>query len=829
MVDMSLVNWMYQSSLAQYLKWFDKSLKDSQPANLVHQRVQNIIDFMTYHIYDNVSRGLFGRDQLTFKLMCALRISSTANLLANEEIQTFLKCGSALATDKLPKKPFDWLQPNAWANCVALSQSLDFFRDLLMCIGGNEKKQTTFFFFFLNLLLLHANVDTKAWRLWYESETPESLDIPVLQERLQQIKMRSFMKMVLVRALRDDRMTLSSQGFVAEVMGEKYIQPLTVTMEEVWKTSDKLTPTILMLTPGADPTQTLKDLARKMGAGVEIVSMGEGQEPHATKAITSSMGKGDWALLQNCHLGLKYMASLPDQLKKWNEETKVEDGFRLWITCEPHEQFPISLLQISVKVTQEAPQGMKAGLLRSYRTLVNKDRLQRVDKKEWRDLVFALCFLHSTVQERRKFGSLGWNIPYEFNESDLDASLMFLEKHMFNSPQDISWPTVQYMICEAQYGGRITDNFDRILFNTYGTAWLGSQCFDSNFTFQSTKGGFNYTIPRVATVEEYTNYIQQFPANDSPEIFGLHANAELTCGSTLAAIILNTILDTQPKESSGSSGKTREEIVKANCQELLERMPADYVEEDVRDKIKKRPKAELDFIFGKKDTRGVNGFEVPLNVFLYQEIVRLQATISNVRNTLKSLILAIDGVVIMTPNLQLALNSIYDAKPPRYWFQDASGATIAWTLPSLALWFQGLLDREKQLTDWLVHGRPNVHWMTGFFNPQGFLTAMKQEVTRKHKNDRWALDDVILKTAILDEVDYRKFRSPPDDGGVYIRGLFLDGCSWDFKDKLLCESKPKELFTTLPIIHCTATTNKMVCFCFSLLLVFLIPKLHCLA
>ena len=804
MVDMALVNWMYQTSLAQYLKWFDYSLAHSKEATLVNQRVNNIIQYMTYHIYDNVNRSLFGNDKLTFKLMCSLRIGLTDNIVNQNEIQIFIKCGSSLAVDKLPKKPFDWLQPTAWANVIALSQSLDFFRDLPTVLSGNEK----------------------AWKIWYEDECPENCEIPVLQERLSQVSCPSFMKMSLVRALRDDRMTLATQDFIAAVMGKEYVEPLTVTMPEVWETSERFTPVILMLTPGADPTQILKDLSRSKGSGINIVSMGEGQEPYATKAIWDGMNKGDWALLQNCHLGLKYMAALPDNLKKWQEDMEntknsnnvngVHESFRLWITCEAHPQFPIALLQMSIKVTQEAPQGMKAGLQRSYRTLVNKDRLQRVDKPEWRTLVFALCFLHSTVQERRKFGPLGWNIPYEFNESDLDASLMFLEKHMY-STQEISWPTVNYMICEAQYGGRITDDFDRILFNTYGSSWLGSVCFDDAFAFANIKNNFIYKIPSSKTssnIDDYRKYIDGFPSNDSPEIFGLHVNADLTYGSTTAKAILDTILETQPKDSGGAGdgGLTREELVKQQCAELLERMPKYYIEEEVRDRIKKRPKAELDFVLNKQkgDRSGpVNGFEIPLNIFLYQEIVRLQASIHNVTSTLKNLILAIDGVVIMTPNLQIALNSIYDAKPPPYWFKDAGGAQIAWTLPTLALWFQGLLDREIQLTDWLMNGRPNVYWMTGFFNPQGFLTAMKQEVTRRHKLDRWALDDVVLKSTVLDEYDFKKIRGPPDDGGVYIRGLFLEGCSWDQKHKILTESKPKELYTVLPIVHCTAITAKM--------------------
>ena len=800
MVDMALVNWMYQTSLSQFLSWFDYSLKQSKSANLVNQRVNNIIQFMTYHIYDNVNRGLFGDDKLTFKLMCSLRICETENkLLNNSEIQTFLKCGSTLSLDKIKiKKPFDWINPTMWTNIISLSQNIDFFRDLPSLFINNEK----------------------LWKQYYEDEQPENLEIPILQERMEQNgsgKKSSFYKMLLIRAIRDDRMTLVSNEFVSTIMGEKYIQPLTVTMDQVYLSSDNKTPIILMLTPGADPTQTLKDLARQKQVSINIVSMGEGQEPHATKAIIDGMTKGDWALLQNCHLGLKYMSSLPDNLKKWQEEIgidKVVGTFRLWITCEAHPQFPIALLQMSVKVTQEAPQGMKAGLLRSYTTLVNKDRLQRVDKQEWRDLVFCLCFLHSVVQERRKFGPLGWNIPYEFNESDLDASLMFLEKHMF-AITEISWSTVQYMICEAQYGGRITDDFDRILFNTYGAAWLGKQCFDhENFAFSNAKNmNFKYNIPaNKQLVEDYQKYVNEFPSNDSPEIFGLHTNADLTYGSATAQRILNTILDTQPKESSSSTGKTREEIVKEICQELLEKMPKDYIEEDVRDRIRKRPKAELEYVLQEKNPnvlKGINGFEIPLNVFLYQEIVRLQRTIKNVRSTLSDLILAIDGVVIMTPNLQLALNSIFDAKPPLFWYIDASGAQIAWTLPTLSLWFDGLIKREEQLTHWLLNGRPNVYWMTGFFNPQGFLTAMKQEVTRRHKHDRWALDDVVLKTTILDETDHKKIRSPTDDGGVYIHGLFLDGCSWDPKNKILTESKPKELYTKLPIIHVTAITNKM--------------------
>lgn len=99
---------------------------------------------------------------------------------------------------------------------------------------------------------------------------------------------------------------------------------------------------------------------------------------------------------------------------------------RIWITAEPHPQFPIGLLQMGIKITNEAPVGMKAGLRASYQW-VNQDMLDAVSRFEWRQLLFAMCFLHSVVQERRKFGPIGWNVPYEFNASDLSACTQFLQ------------------------------------------------------------------------------------------------------------------------------------------------------------------------------------------------------------------------------------------------------------------------------------------------------------------------------------------------------------------------------------------------------------------
>jgi len=493
------------------------------------------------------------------------------------------------------------------------------------------------------------------------------------------------------------------------------------------------------------------------------------------------------------------MCELEDYLTKTPE---IHEDFRLWITAEITPAFPIGLLQMVIKVTLEPPAGIKAGLYRTFTTMVSQELLDKIDHVKWRNLVFVQCFLHSVVQERRKFGPIGWCVPYEYNNSDLEACLLFLEKHVvvtILAHQPVSWTTVQYMVAEVQYGGRITDDLDRELFATYTAKWFCEEIFKPGFTFNNYASDYNYRIPEGLEIQMFRDAIDTMPNVDSPMIFGLHPNADLTYRLKDNSEMIATIIETQPKDAGGGSGKSVDEIVKDMCLDLLEKMPADFVEEVFRAQIQK-----LKGPVGTPD----KGLAAPLNIFLFQELQRIQIIIKIVRTNLTAVAMAIDGTVVMTQELLNDLNAIFDARVPTCWYLDASGAEISWLLPTVGAWFTGLIDRAAMLNTWLENGRQvmKAYWLTGFTNAQGFLTGMRQEVTRQHKKDQWALDDVISHTEVL-QIDVERIRDPPDEG-QNIHGLFMEGARWLRAEQRLDESEPKKLFTTMPVIFVTAATAR---------------------
>jgi dynein heavy chain len=122
------------------------------------------------------------------------------------------------------------------------------------------------------------------------------------------------------------------------------------------------------------------------------------------------------------------------------------------------------LLKSGIKVTIESPRGLKNNLKQNFATggIVSKRLFDSQDNgPHWKRLLFSLGFIHALIHERKKFGPLGWNLPYEFNNSDLEVAILQLQNVLSLNKTSVAFDVLKYICGEIIYGGRVTDDYDR--------------------------------------------------------------------------------------------------------------------------------------------------------------------------------------------------------------------------------------------------------------------------------------------------------------------------------------------------------------------------------
>ncbi|CAG5122025.1 unnamed protein product [Candidula unifasciata] len=748
MNDLFKIHPMYQFSLKAFSVVFDKAIDKAEYAETEAERVVNLIDSITYSTYVYTTRGLFERDKLIFGTMMTFQILTHLKEIDMDALDFLLRYPAT--SDQA--SPVDFLNDLSWGGIKSLSDK-EAFKNLDKDVLGSAKR----------------------WKKFVEGEAPEKEKFPQEWKNKSPIE-----KLCMMRALRPDRMSNAITGFIEESMGRKYVENRTVEFGKSYEESGPATPIFFILSPGVDPLKDVEKVGKKFGystakENLHNVSLGQGQEIVAERAIDLAAKKGHWVVLQNVHLVARWLPNLEKKLEQYSEESHL--NYRLFISAEPagSREFhimPQGILESSVKITNEPPTGMFANLHKALDNFT-QDTLEMCSKEvEFKAILFSLCYFHAVVCERRKFGAQGWNRVYPFNVGDLTISVNVLYNYL-EANNKVPWEDLRYLFGEIMYGGHITDDWDRKLCRTYLEVYMNQDMIDAELYLAP-----GFPVPPNSDYEAYHLYIDEDLPPESPYLYGLHPNAEIEFLTKTSDNLLRTVFEMQPRDASGGGGESvsKEDKVKEILDDLIERLPDPFNMEEIMQKV---PPDE----------------RTPFVVVAFQECERMNMLTGEIRRSLKELDLGLKGELTITPEMEELSNAMFLNNVPPQWEKKAYPSLF-----QMAQWYGDMLQRARELDNWIGDfSLPASVWLGGFFNPQSFLTAIMQQTARKNE---WPLDRMCLQCDVTKKT--KEEMSGPPREGAYVHGLYMEGARWDVQTGFIAESVLKELTPRMPVIFLRA-------------------------
>ncbi|RLU20605.1 hypothetical protein DMN91_007218 [Ooceraea biroi] len=749
LADMATVNAMYQYSLISYIEVFIHSLRRSLPDPTLKKRLENIIPMLTKNVYNYGCTGIFERHKLLFSLQICIKLEQSLGNVDQKQLDFFIK-GSMALEKSARANPTRWLPLSGWEDVLKLANDFpEKFEQL-----PDELRDCA-----------------DEWKEWYESDTPETEELPCNYSA----RVTPFEKLMLLRCFRVDRVYCTIVNYITEIMGEQYITPPHMSFDMIFEESSPTMPVVFILSPGSDPTAELMKLVDQYGWGggkFRYLSLGQNQDKIAKELLEIAMARGQWLMLQNCHLLLPFTRELEKIVENIG---KPHPDFRLWLTTEPTPKFPIGILQQSVKVVMEPPSGLKLNLQNTYLNM-RPEVLNSCSHPLYKHLIYVLAFYHGVIQERRKYDKIGWNVKYDFNDSDFNVCTAILDtyltKAMTADESKVPWESLKYLICEVMYGGRVIDCYDRRISYTYVDEYFGDFLFDEFQPFHFYKSDIvDYVLPPEGDRDDYLRFIEELPLVSTPEVFGLHPNAEIGYFTHAVKEMWMHLVELQPQTAVSVTGVSKDEFIDDVAKEILSKIPVPY---DMT-KVKKN--------FGVAAT--------PTAIVLFQELERFNILIRTMTRTLNQLRKAIVGEIGMDAVLDNISVALYNGTLPKEWAKLAPD-----TRKNLAGWMDHFRKRIDQYTNWSGANEPVVLWLSGLHVPETYLAALVQMTCRKNN---WPLDRCVIYTAVS------KFTRPDDieerpDQGCYVHGLYLEGARWDVEEYCLKRSHPKVLIEELPIL-----------------------------
>ena len=755
------LNYMYRFSLSWFTQLYIKSIETSNRSAIPTRRIDYLKIASIQNLHQSVHTALFEKHKLIYSfILCAKTLLDTEQV-TEQEFNVFMAINdneiSQSYNDTTPNPASSWLPDKSWREICKISSNLAIFQNFMSSFITNNTK----------------------WRKYCNSMDNDDYVMPSPWDN----KLSPFQKLILTRILCPDKIIIKITEFVESVMGQNNSSSTPCNIIRPYSESTCLTPLIFILPSYSSPFAIVNKHAKSIGYSAKLhsLSMGPLQEQKAELLIEVARKNGEWVFLHNCHLALPWMM----KLEKMCEEFDISNtslGFRLWISTQSNNKFPIGILQNSIKIAFDSPYDVKQTLTWTYRSEPVKDKeffegCPGKDKS-FTKLLYGFCLFHAIIRERKNFGFQSWNFEYDFDESDLQMSIIQL-KNWINQCDKVPFKALTYFLSECNYGGKIIDSQDKIYLDTLVLDYCNHRVIsDSNYDFDTARA---YRVPKRIDYKDYTRHVRNsIPAYTSPEDFGLDKNVAFIKNNNKVQDFLNS-LSSLNEAAVIQDFESKNNQVKSLIFEILEVIPEGFNVEEVQKKY------------------DVTEFQ-PLNFVLIEEIKLYNKCLNVIRNSLLELKKAYNGYLIWTESLEELAEQIAQGTVPESWKTHISLCTKK----QLSKFITDLLERVKFINAWINKGHPRFYWFGGLMSCRRLLSTIKMIFA---KEKQVPIDQVTFECSVLD------FKNPTDDykvpeNSICVYGLHLIGAKWNEQNKSLSNSKPKVFYNDMPIILFELTLKK---------------------
>lgn len=761
--QLSLISHFYQFSLRFFLDIFEFVLFKNPNLNEVadpRQRLEILRSDLFLHVYNRTTRALAHSDHVLIAVLLAsvwVREGDEDDSLEGEEFVFLMEGGEGVS-----QAPADLGSANDFVDQDLRAQVSAFTR--LPAMRG---------------LPQHIRENSEAWRRFLTVNDPEACvpqfyddNVGGLQEQI--------LKSLAIKCLRPDRLDQAMSHVVSVAFGKDILTDPTYDLQSIALTEvGPATPITLCSVAGFDASYRVETLVRKMGVQCTSIAMGS-QEGFtvADQAITSAARSGKWVLLKNVHLAPSWLSQLEKKLFGLGPHR----DFRLFLTCETNPVIPADFLRSSRIIMNEPPPGLRASMIDLLKALP-ASRLQRSPAEAAR-LFFLLAFFHATITERLRYTPLGWSKAFEFNDSDAEAALDTIESWLARTakgrtnidPASIPWEALRALIKEAIYGGKIDNDADQRLLNSFVDAIFTPRAYDQAFRLVDD-GANPLDAPDATRLEQFIEWATELPEQQPPQWLALPPTAERVIATAQGVALLNKLVKMRQladdedghqnelntieavgvKGDSSKRAITSEDAGQPSWMRVLGQNALDW--------LSMLPKEVTGL------SAGSNSITDPLFRFWAREHRAGASLLRTVLSDLDEIAQVCSGAARQTNHNRALLNDLPKGIIPFSWRSQYSTVKTM----SLSSWIADFAQRLSQLEAASKETRSLERFSVTLgllFSPGAYLTATRQAVA--HRN-QVSLDQLELELKVNDATA---------EGGFLLQGLKLEGAAWTAESQL---------------------------------------------